>query len=139
MTNQIERKATLRINHDNYTELQFVEVSHQAVDELIAHLIEMLEEHIPDQPLRIFVNSGELRQAQSIAYLLGQMRRYKKHFVVPYRVRVAVNFNMMLIASLVELFVQSLPDHTIQFKAFPVNDVDAAVEWLVDENDLPKP
>lgn len=131
-TNQSERQSTLRINHDRYIELQFAEVSRQAVDDLMAHLLDTMAENTTQQTLRIFVNNGQLQQAQSIAYLLGQLRQHQRHFVVPYTIRVAANFNMILIASLIEIFIRSVPNSTIQFKGFQINDADAAVAWLID-------
>jgi len=136
MTDQSERQATRRINHDGYIELRFTEVSRQAVDDLVAHLVDIVEENTTQQSLRIFVSNGTPR-AQSISYLLGQLRQYKDHFVVSYPIRIAANFNMMLIANLVEIFLKSMPNSTIEFKGFPNHDNDMAVAWLLEGENKP--
>lgn len=131
MTENIERLITKRTNHEEYIELRFTEASRLAVDELIAHLLDIISEHDAGDEVRIFVSNGDLRRGQPISYLLGQLKANRKYFNVPFRVRVAANFNMMPIVQLLEMFLRSLYSDKIRFKAFVITDVDGAVEWLL--------
>lgn len=128
-----QRTATIRIDHDEYIELRFTEASRKAVDELIAHLLEIIKEHNEDHFVRIFVNNGDLRRGQPIAYLIGQLKDHKVHFDTLFHVRIAANFNLMAIAQLLELFLRSLYSNKITFKPFMITDTEGALEWLLEK------
>ncbi len=133
MTDKTIRSATKRINHSDYIELQFTESSRLAVDELIEHLLDIISEHSIDDDIRLFVHNKDLRRGQPITYLLGQLKAHRQHFDIPFRVRVAANFNIIPIAQLLELFLRSLYSDKIKFKAFVITDAEGAVEWLLSE------
>jgi len=128
---QDQRAATERIEHADYIELLFHEASRQAVDDLIAHLIDIINVSQTGEHVRIFVNNGDLRRGQPISYLIGQLRAHKQYFDIPFRARIAANFNLMPIAQLIELFLRSLYSRKITFKPFMVTDTDGALEWLL--------
>lgn len=127
-------QKTKRINHNDYIELVFLESSRQAVDDLIMHLLDIVREHSGAETTRVFVNNGDVRQAQPIAHLLAKLREHKEVLRVDFPIRVAVLFNMMPIASLLDLFVRSLYTGKIQFKPFSVHDAEGALTWLISED-----
>lgn len=128
-----ERTATIRIDHERYIELKFMEVSHKAIDDLIAHLIDIVTITNDEKLVRIFVNSSMINRSQSISYLLGKLRANQQAFTVGSNTRIAVTFNLLPLASLLEMFIRSLYTGKIIFKPFSVHDTSRALDWLLAE------
>lgn len=131
MVDQQVRTATVRIDHDEYIELRFTEASRKAVDDLLAHLLDIVASHGAGDDVRLFINNHDLRRGQPITYLLSQLKAHKRHFDVPFHIRIAANFNMMPIAQLLELFLRTLYSNKIAFKPFMVTDNEGALNWLL--------
>lgn len=125
--------ACLRTDHmTGYIELAFLESSHAAVDQLLAHLIDIIQQP-PAQPvLRIFINSRHAKQAQPIIYLMRRLRQEQAQLRTQRPLRVAVTFNLMPLAQTIGFFVRSLKLPNLKFKAFGVQQEQEALAWLLE-------
>jgi hypothetical protein len=123
--------ACLRIDYKDYIELAFQESSQEAVDELIHHLVTILQGLSSADTLRVFINSREAQRAQPIIYLMGRLREKQAVFKTQRRTRIAVTFHLMPLAQMVTLFVRALRMPNIDFRAFHVDQEAQALAWLL--------
>lgn len=125
--------ACSRIDHpEGYVELRFLESSRRAVDQLIEHLKQIVAASAPDKPLLIFVNANYSKTPQPIAYLMGQLRAEKTRLTPHEVARIAVTFNLIPLARMVDLFVRSMRTKNVQFRAYGVREEAQALAWLLD-------
>jgi hypothetical protein len=125
--------ACARTDHADFIELTFEESSKRAVDQVIGHLIDIISEREGEPMTRIYINSVELRKSQPILYLMGQLRASKSKLLTGDTARIAVTFNFLPLAQMINLFVNALRSPNIVFKAFSVQQADLVIPWLLSD------
>jgi hypothetical protein len=123
-------RACSRQDYDNYIELKFLEASRDAVDGLINHLINIVQNPPDWELVRIFINSGGPEKAQPIRYLMYRLRESRVQLQPNTPTRVAITFNMMPLAQTINLFLRAFRQTTLEFKAFGVGHEQEALDWL---------
>jgi len=127
--------ACSRTNHTDYIELVFEESSKQAVDQLITHLIDIASVRDDADIKRIYINSGKVKNTQPIMYLMNQLRVSKSQLKSNDSVRIAVTFNILTFAQMINIFITTMRSPQMVFRAFGVHQIDQAVPWLLSDSD----
>ena len=122
--------ACNRHDYDSYVELEFLESSRTAVDEMIHHLTNIVEQPPQGDVIRVFVNSGSPEKPQPIRYLMYRLRESRAKLQPEKQTRIAATFNMMPLAQTINFFLRALRQSTIEFKAFGVGQEQDAIDWL---------
>lgn len=126
------RTACVRTNHENYVELYYTELSRKAMDELVAHLIDLVSEANANapEPLYLFINSSGIKDSPPMTYLMRQMQSRRQDLLLKTTVYGALTFNDTMIGSFTKSMVSLLRLGSVVMQGFSVTEVEEARHWL---------
>lgn len=117
---------------DGIYEITFHERSTRAVDQLFDYLAETFSAPPPDVTVRMLVNSAKTG-AQPLPYTFRRVREWMLHVKVYPPTRLAFVHEPHPLTNIVDKFLRTLYTRHLTVRSFPVEQYDAAVDWLLEK------